>query len=114
MQLNKNELNKYREAFIRIAKQNALKKMQYLLMSKGTIFEEYSYTDLRKIYSLSEFTIRSSKWPKFLLVEAYKLNLIDGFEKKLSLASDEELIQLDEDNNGEVREFFDKSIREVL
>lgn len=67
---------KLRQDFIAICKDRALKRMTRLLDKKHSNFNSCSYTALREIYALSEFTILNSHWPGFLLGKAKKLDLL--------------------------------------
>ncbi len=114
MQFTQNEIDKFRVAFVRVAKQRALKKMQYILMTKSTKLKEYTYGELRQLNRLSEFTIKSSKWPLFLLNEACSLNLINDFESGLLFKGYEFFGELSDNASHEARDLFNRAIKEVL
>lgn len=107
------EMKKYRESYVLVAKQRALKKMQSTLVKKSYNLKEYTYTELRELYRLSHFTIRTSPLPLFLLQEAYKLDLINNEEKLVLFRDDKVLMKLDINTAKGVHFFLNTGIKEI-
>ncbi len=107
------EMKKYRGAYVLVAKQRALKKMRAALIKKDCCLNEYAYTELRELYRLSHFTIRTSPSPLFLLQEAIKLDLINEEEKLLLFRDDATLMKLDTNTEKGIRFFLNTGIKEI-
>ena len=73
---------KLRQDFVRVCKDRALKRMRKLLDNEHSFFAMCTYTYLREIYALSEFTILNSQWEGYLLAKAKKIGLlyVDEFD----------------------------------
>ncbi len=67
---------KLRQDFVRVCKDRAFRRMFVLMEGKHTCFAICTYTALREIYALSEFTILNSQWPGYLLAKAKNLGLL--------------------------------------
>lgn len=73
--MNRNYM-KLRQDFVRVCKDRAFRRMFVLMEDKHTCFAICTYTTLREIYALSEFTILNSQWPGYLLAKAKNLGLL--------------------------------------
>lgn len=82
---------KLRQDMVRVCKDRALKRMRRLLDADHSFFAMCTYTHLREIYAMSEFTILNSQWPGYLLAKAKNLGLLytDEFDILRSEISEE-------------------------
>lgn len=81
------KLIKLRQDYVRLTKQRAIRRIDKIIRENGVFYFNYSYSTLRQIYDLIEYTITNSEWSGHMFTIAYRLKLL--YDHELDITKNE-------------------------